>query len=92
MSAGLTSWKEVLWLARDHLERLVDEQRGREIVELVEDDNIRPSVADRRIGQLILHPRPFAEGSARRTPCRACDGRDAHPPGAVLPDESGAGR
>ena len=41
---------------------MVDEQRGRQIVDLVRGAKIRPSVADRRVGQLILHPRPFAEG------------------------------
>ena len=41
---------------------LVDEARAREIVDLVRGAGIRPSVADRRIGQLILHPRPLAEG------------------------------
>ncbi|WP_406046521.1 hypothetical protein OG799_00900 [Micromonospora sp. NBC_00898] len=40
----------------------VDEARGRQIVELVRGAKIRPSVAGRKIGQLLLHPKPFAEG------------------------------
>ncbi|TDB93739.1 BREX system serine/threonine kinase PglW, partial [Micromonospora fluostatini] len=45
--------------ARHH----VDAVRGRQIVELVRGAKIRPSVADRRVNQLVLHQRPFAEGS-----------------------------
>ncbi|MDT5026203.1 MAG: hypothetical protein QOE61_2629, partial [Micromonosporaceae bacterium] len=60
--SGLTSLKEFLLARPYHLDRLVDDQRGRQIVDLVKGAKIRPSVADRRIGQLILHARPFAEG------------------------------
>lgn len=40
----------------------VDRPRGREIVKLVKDAGIRPSVADRKVGPLLLHPKPYAEG------------------------------
>lgn len=35
---------------------------GRQVVNLVKKAKIRPSVADRRVGELLLHPEPFAEG------------------------------
>src|SRR6185369_11237655 len=41
---------------------LIDATRGRQIIELVRGARIRPSVADRKVGQLLLHPKPFAEG------------------------------
>ncbi|MDT5024178.1 MAG: hypothetical protein QOE61_604, partial [Micromonosporaceae bacterium] len=59
---GLPSLKEFLLERPRRLDFLVDDQRGRQIVDLVKGAKIRPSIADRRIGQLILHPRPFAEG------------------------------
>ncbi|MBU2668294.1 BREX system serine/threonine kinase PglW [Actinoplanes bogorensis] len=40
----------------------IDPARGQQIVELVRGANIRPSVADRKINQLLLHGKPFAEG------------------------------
>ncbi|WP_144127957.1 BREX system serine/threonine kinase PglW [Catellatospora sichuanensis] len=61
-SAGLDSLQQFVLARPVQQQRLVDAQRGRQIIELVKGAKIRPSVADRRIGQLILHPRPFAEG------------------------------
>lgn len=40
----------------------VDRTRAREIIALIEGAGIRPSVANRTIGQLLLHPKPYAEG------------------------------
>jgi serine/threonine protein kinase len=40
----------------------VDRTRAREIIALIEGAGIRPSIADRTIGQLLLKPRPYAEG------------------------------
>lgn len=40
----------------------IDDATGRRIVKLVREAKIRPSVANRTVNQLILHPRPFAEG------------------------------
>jgi hypothetical protein len=59
---GLDSLKDFLLIGPKRPDSRVDERRGREIVDLVKGAKIRPSVKDRRIGQLILHPRPFAEG------------------------------
>lgn len=61
-TAGLDSLKEFLLARPRRSEWLVDGDRAREIVDLVRGTGIRPSVANRRIGQLILHPRPLAEG------------------------------
>jgi hypothetical protein len=36
--------------------------RAREIAALIDGAGIRPSVADRTIGQLLLNPKPYAEG------------------------------
>ncbi|MFY1634590.1 BREX system serine/threonine kinase PglW [Solwaraspora sp. WMMB335] len=60
--SGLPSLREMLTAAPRNPAHLVDEARGREIVALVKGANIRPSVADRKVGQLLLFPRPFAEG------------------------------
>ncbi|OZV83114.1 serine/threonine protein kinase [Micromonospora echinospora] len=62
-SSGLPSLKQELLLAqpRDPVDR-IDPDRGRQIVDLVRAAKIRSSVADRKVGQLLLHPRPFAEG------------------------------
>ncbi|WP_406272347.1 BREX system serine/threonine kinase PglW [Nocardia sp. NBC_00881] len=60
-TSNLPSFKEFL-LDRPANAQLINTKRGREIVDLVRGAKIRPSVADRRIGQLILHPKPFAEG------------------------------
>ncbi|GIF49326.1 serine/threonine protein kinase [Asanoa ferruginea] len=40
----------------------VDATRGKRIVELVKGAGIRPSVANRTVGQVLLLPEPFAEG------------------------------
>jgi Nuclease-related domain len=40
----------------------VDRTRAREIVALIDGAGIRPSVAGRTIGQLLLYPKPYAEG------------------------------
>jgi hypothetical protein len=41
---------------------LVDRARAREIVGLVDGAGIRPSIADRTVLQLLLNPKPYAEG------------------------------
>ncbi|WP_244871087.1 BREX system serine/threonine kinase PglW [Catellatospora sp. IY07-71] len=61
-ASGLDSLKAFLLASPVKQQALIDPQRGRQIIELVKGAKIRPSVADRRIGQLILHPQPFAEG------------------------------
>ncbi|WP_422773834.1 BREX system serine/threonine kinase PglW [Plantactinospora sp. WMMC1484] len=60
--SGLPSVKEMLLARPRNPAHLVDPARGRQIVELVRGAKIRPSVADRKVGQLLLMPRPFAEG------------------------------
>ncbi|MDG4799323.1 BREX system serine/threonine kinase PglW [Micromonospora sp. WMMD980] len=60
--ANLASLKTFLLSPPRNPGHLVDEARGRQIVDLVRGAKIRPSVADRKIGQLLLHPKPFAEG------------------------------
>lgn len=59
---GLPSLKEFLRALPRNPDHLVDAGRARRIVELVRGAKIRPSVADRKVGQLLLHPKPFAEG------------------------------
>ncbi|MFC4020361.1 BREX system serine/threonine kinase PglW [Micromonospora sp. GCM10011542] len=61
-NSGLPGLKKLLLALPRNPDHLVDEARGREIVELVRGAKIRPSVADRKVGQLLLHPKPFAEG------------------------------
>ncbi|MEV1330919.1 BREX system serine/threonine kinase PglW [Micromonospora costi] len=60
--SGLPGLKDLLLTQPRNPAHRVDEARGRQIVELVRGAKIRPSVADRKVGQLLLHPRPFAEG------------------------------
>jgi len=60
--SGLPSLKQMLLSRPADSRHLVDGQRSRQIVELVQRAKIRPSVADRRINQLLLEQRPFAEG------------------------------
>jgi len=60
--SGLSSLKEFLLARPRNPHHLVDDARGREIVDLVRAAKIRPSVAERKVGQLLLYPRPFAEG------------------------------
>ena len=59
--SGLPSLRELL-MERPRSGHAVDAQRGRQIVDLVRGAKIRPSVADRKIGQLLLFADPFAEG------------------------------
>ncbi|APE37127.1 serine/threonine protein kinase [Nocardia mangyaensis] len=61
--SGLPSLKGFLLAGPGQGRAMIDASVGRQLVELVKGANIRPSVADRRIGQLILHPKPFAEGT-----------------------------
>ena len=64
-SAGpesLVSLKDFLLELPADTGRQIDARLGHQIVELVRGAKIRPSVANRRIGQLILLPKPFAEG------------------------------
>jgi serine/threonine protein kinase len=60
--SGLPSLRDGLLAPPADSRRLVDATRAREIVDLVKGAKIRPSVADRKVGQLLLHQRPFAEG------------------------------
>ncbi|PWU50675.1 BREX system serine/threonine kinase PglW [Micromonospora sp. S4605] len=60
--SGLPGLKDLLLAQPRNPAHRVDEARGRQIVELVRSAKIRPSVADRKVGQLLLHPKPFAEG------------------------------
>ncbi|MEU8004185.1 BREX system serine/threonine kinase PglW [Catellatospora sp. NPDC049111] len=60
--SGLPSLKQLLLGRPRDVRDLVDPARGREIVDLVRGAKIRPSVADRKLGSLLLHPRPLAEG------------------------------
>lgn len=60
--SGLNSLKEALLVPPRNPHHLIDQVRGRQIVELVKGAKIRPSVKDRKINQLLIHPRPFAEG------------------------------
>lgn len=59
--SGVPSLKDLL-MERPWSGHAVDAQRGRQIVDLVRAAKIRPSVADRKIGQLLLFAKPFAEG------------------------------
>ncbi|MFI6824075.1 BREX system serine/threonine kinase PglW [Micromonospora sp. NPDC050187] len=59
----LDSLKKMLLAPPLDIRHHVDAVRGRQIVELVRGAKIRPSVADRRVNQLQLHQRPFAEGN-----------------------------
>jgi serine/threonine protein kinase len=61
-SSGLPSLKELLLAQPRNPAYRVDEARARQIIDLVRGAKIRPSVADRKVGQHLLHPRPFAEG------------------------------
>ena len=71
----------------------IDAARGREIVELVKGAKIRPSVANRRIGQLILHGRPLAEGVGWQDFLAGHQlDRDSGAAGAVLPGQPGGQR
>jgi hypothetical protein len=58
----LPSLRELLLARPRRPEWLIDAARARQIIELVRGAKIRPSVAERKVGQLLLHPRPFAEG------------------------------
>lgn len=58
-TSGLPSLKE--FLLAEPLDP-VDGQLARQIVTAVRKCGIRPSVANRKVGPLLLHPRPFAEG------------------------------
>ncbi|MFF3869050.1 BREX system serine/threonine kinase PglW [Micromonospora sp. NPDC001898] len=60
--SNLPSLKRFLLALPRNPDHLVDAARARQIVELVRGAKIRPSVADRKVGQLLLHPKPFAEG------------------------------
>ncbi|MFF5171350.1 BREX system serine/threonine kinase PglW [Micromonospora sp. NPDC000089] len=61
-AAKLPSLRDMLLAQPVEARHHVDAVRGRQIVELVRGARIRPSVADRRVNQLALHQRPFAEG------------------------------
>ncbi|EWM65543.1 MULTISPECIES: BREX system serine/threonine kinase PglW [unclassified Micromonospora] len=61
-NSQLPSLKQMLLASPADSRHLVDAVRARQIVELVRGAKIRPSVAERRVNQLMLHQRPFAEG------------------------------
>lgn len=60
--SGLPSLNEAVLRRPANPRNLVDAARGRQIIELVRGAKLRPSVANRKVNQLLLHPRPFAEG------------------------------
>ncbi|MFC7276772.1 BREX system serine/threonine kinase PglW [Paractinoplanes rhizophilus] len=60
--SGLPSLKQLLLDRPKYQDQLVDASRGQQIIDLVRGTKIRPSVADRKIGQLLLFGKPFAEG------------------------------
>lgn len=60
--SGLPSLKNFLTERPRNPDHLVDPERARVIIDLVRGAKIRPSVADRKVGQLLLFPKPFAEG------------------------------
>jgi serine/threonine protein kinase len=60
--SNLPSLKDALLATPDNPHHKVDTARARQIIDLVKGAKIRPSVANRKINQLLLHPRPFAEG------------------------------
>jgi serine/threonine protein kinase len=60
--SGLPSILNLLTQQPSDQRNAVDRTRAREIVSLIDSAGIRPSVADRTIGQLLLNPKPYAEG------------------------------
>ncbi len=60
--SGLDSLKDFLNEVPRGQRQLVDAGQSRQLADLVARSGIRQSVAKRRIGQLVLHPKPFAEG------------------------------
>lgn len=60
--SGLPSLRDMLLAQPRNPAHRIDPDRGREIVELVKGAKIRPSVANRKVGQLLIHARPMAEG------------------------------
>ena len=60
--SGLPSIRVLLTQQPTDQRDVVDRRRVREIAALVDGAGIRPSVADRTINQLLLHPKPYAEG------------------------------
>ena len=62
-TSGLPSLKELLLARPRNPAHLIDAARGRQIVELVRGARIRPSIKDRKVGQLLLWAKPSAEGA-----------------------------
>lgn len=60
--SGLPGLREMLVAQPRNPAHRIDPERGREIVDLVKGAKIRPSVANRKVGQLLIHARPMAEG------------------------------
>jgi Nuclease-related domain len=60
--SGLPSIMSLLTQQPTDQRDLVDRTRAREVVALIDSAGIRPSVADRTIGQLLLNPKSYAEG------------------------------
>ncbi|GIF74300.1 BREX system serine/threonine kinase PglW [Asanoa siamensis] len=60
--SNLPSLKTFLLAPPRNVSDAVDVARGRQIVDLVRGAGIRPSVANRTVGQVLLFPKPFAEG------------------------------
>ena len=61
--SNLSSLKQFLVAHPKNPAHLIDPARGRQIVDMVRAAKIRPSVRDRKVGQLLLLPKPFAEGN-----------------------------
>jgi serine/threonine protein kinase len=61
-SSGLPSLRDMLLAQPRNPAHRIDSARAREIVDLVKGAKIRPSVAERKVGQLLTYARPMAEG------------------------------
>ncbi len=61
--SSLPSFKQFLLAHPKNPAHLIQTGYGRQIVEMVRSAKIRPSVRDRKVGQLLLYPKPFAEGN-----------------------------
>ncbi|GAA1843349.1 BREX system serine/threonine kinase PglW [Asanoa iriomotensis] len=61
-NSRLPSLKSFLLAPARSARGVVDEERGRRIVDYVRGARIRPSIANRRVGQVLLRSKPFAEG------------------------------
>jgi hypothetical protein len=61
--SNLPSLKQFLLAHPRNPNWLISPERGRQIVDMVRAAKIRPSVKNRKVGQLLLLPKPFDEGN-----------------------------